>query len=87
MTKHAIERGKERMGLNRKALKRMAKKALVEGKPHSSTRGRLRKYITKLFFQEGKANNTKIYGEFIYLFHNDLLITVYNLPNNFKTYG
>jgi hypothetical protein len=85
ISKHAEERANERLGLPIKPFEKLANKALSNGIKHSDTVGRLNKYITSLFFYNKSANNTRIYGEFIYLFNNETLITVLNLPNNFKS--
>jgi hypothetical protein len=84
ITEHAVERAKERLGLNRDALTRTAQLALAHGVPHSATSGRLNRWITKLFFQNGTANNTRIYGEFVFLFTGVRLITVFRIPNDLK---
>lgn len=84
LTKHSIARAKERLGLNKKALKRLAEKALVDGISHSKAQGNLKKFITREFFRNKTANNIKIYGEFIFIFCGVTLITVVGLPNNLK---
>lgn len=84
ITEHAYQRAKERLSLNNKALDRMAVKAYVEGIKHSDTTGKLNKYITGLWGKYKTANNIRIYGEVIFLFAKNRLITVYQIPNEFK---
>lgn len=86
ISEHAFDRAKERLGMDRKAFETLALKAFVSGMKHGECKGRLNKYITKLFMQNGTANNTRIYGEIIYLFSGNTLITVYQLPNDLKKY-
>ena len=45
ITKHAYDRGKVRMGLNKKAFRRLAERALNEGHEHKDANGQLRKYL------------------------------------------
>lgn len=87
ITNHAYERAKERLGWTQKVLEKMSSKALSEGIRHSDTKGRLNKYITATYFSYKTANNIRIYGENVYLFDKDVLITVYQLPNNLRSHG
>lgn len=86
ITEHAFERAKERLGLDRKAFEKLALKAYISGMKHAECKGQLNKFITKLFMQYKTANNTRIYGEVIYLFHGNTLITVYQIPVELKKY-
>lgn len=45
VTKHAIQRGKERLSFNQATLERMAIKAFETGIKHSDTKGALKKYV------------------------------------------
>lgn len=82
VTKHAYKRAKDRLGWNSNAIDRMADKALDEGVTHGETSGRLHRYITKLWFSHKYCNNARIYGENIFFFTDNKLITLYRLPNN-----
>jgi hypothetical protein len=84
---HAYDRGKERLGLDKSAFEKIATKAYIAGKPHKDCKGRLKTYVTSLYFQYQTANNIRIYGENIYLFKNNTLITCYQLPNEFNEQG
>lgn len=84
VTKHAYERGKERLGLNAKAFTRLAEKAYSGGKEHKDVKGRLMKYLNYEFLKHKKANNMRIYGEFLYFFQGRRLLTVVRLDNKFK---
>lgn len=86
ITEHAFERGKERVGLNARAFQSLVVKAYVSGKKHADTKGQLKQFISGLYLQYKKANNTRIYGNHIYLFCNQTLITVYHIPNDLKSY-
>lgn len=82
VTRHGAKRMKERNGLNKKSIDRMAKKALEEGISHSETKGQLNKWVTKVFFQNTNANNIKLYGDKAYIFSEENLITVLQIPSN-----
>ncbi|MGV6830291.1 MAG: hypothetical protein ACWA5P_01855 [bacterium] len=85
ITTHAYGRAKERLSWKKPTLERMAERALLNGKTHAQSRGRLKKYIDKLWFKNKTANNIKIYGQNLYIFHGSTLITLYRLPNNLIT--
>lgn len=81
ITDHAYERAKERLGWKKQALNKMAKLAFDKGVKHKETKGTLNKYIYKLWVSHKFCNNIKIYGEDIFFFSNNTLITVYRLDN------
>ena len=81
VTKHANKRIRERCGINKKSCDRVAEKALTQGIPHGRTKGKLNKYITKLYFGGKAANNIRVYGEKVFIFHDDTLITVMQIPH------
>lgn len=81
MTDHGEQRIKERVG--KKVPLGIAASALRDGISHSETSGKLRKYMDKLYLTARKANNSRIYNRNVYLFHDDVLITVLNLPSQF----
>lgn len=86
ITDHAFDRAKDRLGLNRTALERLSELAYSNGIAHKDTKARLNRYITSLYMKEGSANNIKIYGEVIFIFKNNLLVTLYQIPNELKKY-
>ena len=80
VTKHAKDRLKERNGFNKKSIDRMARKALDEGIPHSKTKGNLNKWVTARYFANKNANNIRIYGDKAYIFNDEILITIIQIP-------
>ena len=84
MSNHATDRMSERCGLNKKSSERLSKLALENGISHNDTVGSLNRYLTKLFFYNKTANNIRIYGEDVYIFCDDILITVIPLDNKYK---
>lgn len=84
VTHHARERGGLRLGLKPSSVARMAELALVNGIGQADCRGALRRYLDGLFLKERKATNSRIYGEHVFLFAGEILITILHLPNSYK---
>ena len=82
ITNHAEKRAKERLGWNKHAITRMARKAYIEGISHSNANGKLCKYFDKLFLIQNQANNVRIYGQVVYLFSDNRLVTLFIIPKN-----
>jgi hypothetical protein len=82
VTKHGEKRVRERVGVNKKSVDRLAQKALTEGIPMSRTKGRLLKYLTYLYFRNETADNIRVYGDKAYIFVKDKLITVLQIPQD-----
>jgi UDP-2,3-diacylglucosamine pyrophosphatase LpxH len=83
LTDHAIERAKERLNLGFASLKRLADKALNEGIADSSVRnGKLKKYLEIRL--AGRPLAIRIYGEVLYLFNGEVLVTLYQVPYEFR---
>lgn len=82
ITKHAAERTRERAGLKRKALERMAAKALEDGLTHAEAKGPLKDFVSNLYLKHRTANGVRIYGEFVFIFCGHTLVTVFRLPNS-----
>lgn len=84
VTKHAKYRIKQRMGLSTTISEKIAKKALDIGIKSSDVSGGLRRYLDMLYLTRKTANNIRIYNDKIFIFSNEILITILNLPNRFK---
>ncbi len=80
ISKHAEKRLKERCGMGKKTSRRMARKVFKEGIRHSQTKGRLNKWVTRLYFKNQKANNIRLYGDKAYIFCGETLVTVIQIP-------
>jgi hypothetical protein len=81
-TYHAQDRVKDRLGLSKKLADKKAQQALDFGVSHGETKGNLHRYYTYLYFHNQTANNIRVYNRKVYIFSNELLITVLNLPNH-----
>lgn len=81
VTNHALRRLSERSGLSKIAGMRMAEKAFEEGVQHKETKGNLNKWVTSLYFVNKKANNIRLYGDKAFIFSDNILITVLQIPS------
>lgn len=82
VTNHAKQRGKDRLGINKKAVDRIADKALQCGITHAETTGNLKTYIDKIYLSHKNGNNIRVYNRQIFLFNDNVLVTILNLPKN-----
>jgi hypothetical protein len=77
---HAERRIRERLKLPITAAKRAAENAKARGKPRTTFKGRFRRYLDHLHRkgQDLQAGaEIIVYGEGIYLFAGDTLVTIY----------
>lgn len=83
ITEHAEGRCGKRFSYTKEITHEKAEKALRVGVKHGETSGTLKKYIDKVYLKHKNANNTRIFRNQIYLFHNDILVTAWKLPREF----
>lgn len=79
VTRHAKKRLKERSGLQKGSMARISEKAFIQGINYRDTKGRLRKWIAKVDF-DGGTKMTKLYGDKLYLFDDNRLVTILQVP-------
>jgi hypothetical protein len=84
VTHHGTKRIRERCGIKAKGVDRLAKIAFEKGLTHSETKGELKRYITSLYFYNKTANNIRIYGDKVYIFCDEVLVTVLDLPRTYR---
>ena len=84
VTNHAAKRLKQRSGLPKKAVNRFAEIAFLKGKKHADVKGRLKRYLDKLFLSHMNGNNIRVYGMFVFIFQDTRLITVLSLPKSMR---
>ncbi|RKI37035.1 hypothetical protein D7V86_23965 [bacterium D16-51] len=82
VTKHAVKRLKQRCGVGKNSVGRVVKKVYELGMTHSETTGNLKKWVDSLYFYNETANQVRLYGDKAYIFHNQKLITVIQIPQN-----
>lgn len=83
ITKHGKKRVHDRIGKKIPA-NDIATQALQKGLKHSEVSGNLRKYMDRLYFYRGTANNCRIFHEKVFIFQGETLITVIDLPGSLK---
>ena len=84
MTHHSIARMKTRCGTSKSASQKLAGAALTYGAAHTEVVGQLHRYFTR-YSQEGEpeTRNLRAYGDKLYVFNEDVLVTVLQLPTQF----
>lgn len=83
ITDHAFIRGKERLGLNKKALQRTADKALDSGAPRTEYTGGFRRYLDKLWHGHDQKGDLIVFGHHIYVFQGVVMVTVLEVPREY----
>lgn len=82
VTTHAKRRLKERCGVNRNNAERIAERAFRKGISFNNASEIARRYISSIYLKHDKMNNNiRIYGNNVYIFENQTLITVFPLPH------
>lgn len=77
---HGYERLKERNGWSRKTADRMIKKIYINGEHPNDIKGFKKQWIEKKGYYDSDYKEYIIYGDYIYIFKNMVLITAYNIP-------
>lgn len=80
ITHHAYKRAKQRIGWRRQTVNRMADRAFTAGISKDQVKAKLRRYLDMLSHMGGDERTIKIYGHFIFIFCDNRLITVLDLP-------
>jgi hypothetical protein len=84
ITDHAEERVRKRVGIPRKAVKKNAEIALEKGVTHKECSGRLKKYVDYLYLSHRRGNNIRLWGDHVYIFTTEKLITVFPIPKMYR---
>lgn len=72
---------KQRCGLNKQSTQRMAEKAYENGISFFEAKGKLKRWISLQYLSgDCRANAIKVYGDKCYIFNNQRLITVLQVP-------
>ena len=83
VTKHATMRTRKRLGIPKKSADANAEKALHNGFHRTQAKNALRRYLDGVWYQYPPVNNIRVYHRHVYIFNNDILITVLNLPKKY----
>lgn len=82
LTKHSISRLEQRCGVSKKNASTIAKRAFKTGISHKNTTGNLHRFLDSIYLSQKKGTNMKIYGNAVFVFKEDTLITVISVPEN-----
>lgn len=80
VSRHGARRARERLGLPKNAVKKNAERAMWEGVKREETYGPFRRYLDAMYYDYGTANNLRVYNRHIYIFCNEVLVTVLKIP-------
>lgn len=87
LSDHSLERMKERAGWNKSASIRMVKKAIDYGKPVSEVNGRLGAWLRNQNQKQENENHWyRLYGDYVFIFSKNVLVTVIHKPSNGSYY-
>ena len=81
VTRHAKKRLHERDGTKKSAVYRKASLVYERGYRVEETKGRLRRWVDS---NRGSADNLRVYGDKLYIFNGETLITVYQIPHEIR---
>lgn len=84
LTNHAKKRLKERCGISKGSASMMTERAYERGVPHNELTGELQKWVNFVYLTHKSAGYLCIYGSQLYVFKNQALITVLNVPNELR---
>ena len=82
ITEHAIKRIRQRCGWNKKTALRMVSKVVDKGRRAEKEKGYVGKWMNRrLSQQQGEGYWNMIYGDHLYVFRFENLLTVFHMPN------
>lgn len=84
ITKHAACRLHQRSGLNKKSMQRIVDNVYISGYPIDATKGGLKRWMAKIAANNLNAQDLRLYGDKLYIFSDNVLVTVLNVPNDLK---
>ena len=81
LTKHGTMRMRQRIGITKKATQRIAERAFEKGLSRNDAKGAVRKWMDETYSTHETGNNMRIYGDKLFIFNNETLITVLQVPS------
>jgi len=84
VTSHGTARTRQRCGIKKKSVQRIAAIAFKKGISIKDTTGSLNRYLQYLYHYNETADNIRIYGDKVYIFCGNVLVTVLNVPHKYK---
>lgn len=86
ITDHAYDRARKRLKWSSSTLNRMINRIYYEGISSKNSKGTLKIYFEKLNNRNSQCNNIRIFGNSVFFFMNNRLITMLPLPLEIKNY-
>ena len=84
ISKHGAMRMRQRMGIPKKATQRIAERAFERGLKREDAKGAVRKWMNDSFYAYGTGDNMRMYGDKLYIFCDNTLVTVLQVPTEIK---
>lgn len=84
ITTHGGKRVRERVGIPKRAVARLAARAMADGAMHSQFTGSMKRYLDGIYMERGSANNMRILHGHLFLFADERLVTCWALPERFR---
>lgn len=87
LTKHASIRMAQRCGIQKSVQAKVVHRVWRHGVTHAETSGsvNLKKWVDGLYLSQRKPNKILLYGNGAYLFKDEVLITVLNIPDDLQS--
>ncbi|MCR4610575.1 MAG: hypothetical protein K5644_01630 [Lachnospiraceae bacterium] len=80
ISEHAYKRMKERNGWNRKTANRMIKRIYINGQRPDEVKGYIKIWIVHKLGQVRENDEYVLYGDYVYIFNNNVLVTSFRQP-------
>jgi hypothetical protein len=85
ISNHGYLRAKERFSLSKESIEKVSQRAFEKGLDRKDFKdGSLGRHLDDLFDRHKVADKVRIYGDAIFFFRDRCLITVYQLPIEFR---
>lgn len=81
---HAYKRARQRISWNQNALNRMTVLAYTNGLRRYELKGRLKHFVNELQEDAERKPQIRIYGEVLYIFSHQTLVTLYQIPSELR---
>lgn len=85
VTNHADQRIRQRVGVPRSAVRRLAARAKSDGIERRETTGSLRRYLDYIYHYNTTQPTIYVWSEKVFIFVDQALVTVLNLPTRYKS--
>lgn len=84
VTYHAEKRIRQRIGVPKSAVKKLAVKARNQGVERKDTHGSLRRYLDSVYHYNDNSTHVFVWSEKVFIFADNALVTVLNLPPRYR---